>query len=426
MLEVELRASVTKLEIVPGKTTDAWTYGGTIPGPTLRLTQGDRLKVHFVNDLPEATTVHFHGIRGPIEMDGAVPHSQDPVPPGGTFDYDLVVPDAGLFWYHPHEASAKQLGFGLYGALVVDPKTPDPSELGDEVVLVLSDVALGEDGALLPPDAGGDLATAFGREGTQILVNGRPRPRLFARSGARQRWRIVNAAKSRYFQLELDGQTFRRIGADMGRLERPVDADRLLVIPGGRADVLVEPRGPAGTTLPLRWIPWDRGFGSVEYREPETILDLTVVGPDVEAPPLPADLGGEHATALDTTAATPVDIALTQAQEPDGSLVLGIDGVPYWDAVPTPATVGETQVWTVKNQMDWAHPFHLHGFFFQKLDDDGLPSEPVEWLDTADVPVNGTLRFAVKYDNRPGMWMFHCHILDHADAGMMGMVDLRR
>jgi FtsP/CotA-like multicopper oxidase with cupredoxin domain len=426
VLEVDLHASVTELELSPGKKTAAWTYGGTLPGPTLRLTQGDRLKVHFTNDLPEATTIHFHGIRGPVEMDGAVPHSQDPVPPGGTFDYDLVVPDAGLFWYHPHQASAKQLGYGLYGALVVDPATPDPAELGDEVLLVLSDVALDDDGALLPPDSGGDLATAFGREGTTILVNGRARPRLLARSGARQRWRIVNAAKSRYFQLDLGGQTLHRIGADFGRLEQPVDSDRIVVLPGGRADVLVEPKGTPGASVPLTWVPYDRGFGSTEYRDPETMMDVTLVGPTVSAPALTADLGGDVATPTDTSGATPVDIHLTQANDADGKLVLGIDGVPYEQAVPIAATVGETQVWTVTNEMAWAHPFHLHGFFFQELEPDGSPKEPIEWRDTVDVPIDGSMRFAVHYDNRPGMWMYHCHILDHADAGMMGMVDVRR
>ena len=95
---------------------------------------------------------------------------------------------------------------------------------------------------------------------------------------------------------------------------------------------------------------------------------------------------------------------------------LGINGVAYKDSEPLMADVGETQVWTVTNTIDFAHPFHLHGFFFQVLS----PERPLEWKDTVDVPVDGTIRFAVRYDDRPGMWMFHCHILDHADAGMMG------
>jgi FtsP/CotA-like multicopper oxidase with cupredoxin domain len=86
------------------------------------------------------------------------------------------------------------------------------------------------------------------------------------------------------------------------------------------------------------------------------------------------------------------------------------------------AHVGETQVWSIENEMNWAHPFHLHGFLFQVLGEDGRPLDPLAFRDTVDVPIKGRAKFAVRYDDRPGMWMFHCHILDHADAGMMGML----
>ena len=85
---------------------------------------------------------------------------------------------------------------------------------------------------------------------------------------------------------------------------------------------------------------------------------------------------------------------------------------------------GETQIWTVKNETKWSHPFHLHGFFFLPLDEQGKPIRPLEWKDTLNVPLEQTVRFVVRYDDRPGMWMFHCHILDHADGGLMGTVDL--
>jgi FtsP/CotA-like multicopper oxidase with cupredoxin domain len=111
-----------------------------------------------------------------------------------------------------------------------------------------------------------------------------------------------------------------------------------------------------------------------------------------------------------------VDIRLTQ--DSVTPLELGINGVAYKDAAPFMADVGETQVWTVTNALDFAHPFHLHGFFFQVLG----TGEPLEWKDTVNVPVYGQAQFVVRYDDRPGMWMFHCHILDHAEAGMMGTV----
>ena len=176
--------------------------------------------MRFTNHLPQPTTVHWHGLRIPIQMDGVPGHSQPEVQPGGSFTYDFVVPDAGLFWYHPHIMSAAQVGFGLYGALLVEDPA-DPVGIEDEIVLVLSDIGISETGGLESPDSGGPAGMVFGREGTHVLVNGRVRPRLSVRSGAPQRWRILNAAKSRYFQLFLDGQTFTKIGGDNGLQEYP-------------------------------------------------------------------------------------------------------------------------------------------------------------------------------------------------------------
>ena len=187
VVEIRLRASETELALVPGTLTKVYTYNATLPGPLIRAKVGDRLRVHFENALPEPTTVHWHGVRLPVNMDGVPVHSQSEVMPGESFEYDFVLRDAGLFWYHPHVASAKQVGFGLYGALLVqDPN--DPEELGDEVVLVLSDIGLDDQGAIAPSDQGGDLATLFGREGTHILVNGRIRPTLHARAASPTAW----------------------------------------------------------------------------------------------------------------------------------------------------------------------------------------------------------------------------------------------
>jgi FtsP/CotA-like multicopper oxidase with cupredoxin domain len=421
VLEVTLEARVSEQSFLPGLSTPAWTYNGSVPGPLLRLRAGDRLRVHFHNALPEPTTVHWHGVRVPNDMDGAPPHTQDPVLPGERFEYDFVVPDPGLFWYHPHLTSAAQLGFGLYGALLVDPAVPAPEGLGDEVVLVLSDIAVDpETGALQPADVSGDVATLFGREGDVLLVNGRRRPTLRARSGLRQRWRIVNAAKSRYFLLTLPGHGFERIGGDTGLLAAPEATSTLLLMPGSRADVVVRPVGAAGDVTTLTWVPYDRGYGTSEFREPEPLLDVAIEGATAEVPPLPP-LGGA-VEALETAGATEVSIALTQAMDAEGHLVLGVDGVPFSAAQPFMAHAGETQIWTVETSMAWAHPFHLHGFFFQELDEAGVPI--AEWRDTSHVPQRGRMRFVVRFDERIGMWMFHCHILDHADAGMMGMIHL--
>ncbi|WP_437487463.1 multicopper oxidase family protein [Sorangium sp. So ce1014] len=423
VVEVDLTARVEELEIVPGKRTPAWTYDGGLPGPLIRARVGDRVIVNFRNELSAPTTVHWHGVRLLAEMDGAPGHSQAETPPGGSFTYDFVVLDAGLTWYHPHVDSAVQSGNGLYGPLLVE-DPGEPAALGDELVLVLSDITVRDDGALEDPDVGGNLGTLFGREGDLLLVNGRVNPVIEARAGLRQRWRIVNAARSRYYQLAITDHRFTRIGGDGGLLEHPVETEMILLTPGERADVLVAPRGAPGSTLSVRWVPYDRGYGATFGRPEVEAFRLRLADePAAEDEPLPEV--ARAIGALDTAGATRVDLKLTLREGP-GDLVMGINGVASWEAEPLVAAVGETSVWTVENTMAFDHPFHLHGFFFQVLGEGGEPVRPLEWKDTVNVPVDGGARFVVRYDNRPGMWMFHCHILDHADAGMMGMLNVVR
>jgi FtsP/CotA-like multicopper oxidase with cupredoxin domain len=400
----------------------AWTYDGGLPGPLIRVKVGDRLIVHFSNQLPKPTTVHWHGLRVPIQMDGVPHHSQPEVEPGGSFVYDFVVPDAGLFWYHPHVMSAEQVGFGLYGPLLVE----DPQEqvgVADELVLVLSDISIEESGKLEPSDSGGSAGMVFGREGNHVLVNGREKPRIVVRPGAPQRWRIVNAAKSRYFNLFLQGHTFTRIGGDGGLLERPVTSDELVLATGERADVIVTPRANAGAELVLISLLFNRGYGSVEFREQPELIRLNVAdmppAPDFQLPRL-----GRTIEPLPTVGATAVQIDITLDKGRDGTFEYGIAGVPFAKNRPVVANPGDTQVWTVTNKTKWSHPFHLHGFFFQVLDERGSPVQPLAWKDTVDVPLEKTVRFVVRFDDRVGSWMYHCHILDHADGGLMGMVNV--
>ncbi len=411
VVELDLQARPAQFSYVPGGPTTMLGYDGLVPGPMIRARVGDRVVVHFTNGLAEPTTIHWHGLRVPAAMDGMPGHSQPPIEPGGSFVYDFVVPDASTFWYHPHVNSAVQEGNGLYGAFIVDDPA-EPADLGDEVVMVLSDIDLKEDGSTQPQDGGGDLATLFGREGNVLLVNGKVRPSFKARPGLRQRWRFINAAKSRYFQIALDGHGFTRIGGDGGLLTAPVDVVQPVMTPGERMDLLVTPEGESGSELVVRWVAFDRGFGSTFNRPPQDLFVVKLEGTHATSPALPVI---ERAIApLPVESASQITMSLTQ--QGSAPLELGINGIAFKDAEPIMADVGETQVWTISNTIEFAHPFHLHGFFFQVLS----PTGPLEWKDTVNVPVGGTVSFAVRYDDRPGMWMFHCHILDHADAGMMG------
>lgn len=417
IVEIDLDARVAQVDIGAGQHVEAWTYNGGLPGPLIRVRAGDRLIVHFSNHLPKPTTVHWHGLRVPIQMDGVPGVSQPEVQPGESFVYDFIVRDAGLFWYHPHVMSAAQVGFGLYGALLVE----DPAEqvgVADELVLVLSDIAIEDSGRLEPAESGGRTAMVFGREGNHVLVNGREHRNLLARAGAPQRWRIVNAAKSRYFQLYLEGSSFLTIGGDGGLQEYLVESNSLVLGAGERADVIVTPRGDPGAELVLRAVPFNRGYGSVEYRRIEDLFTITMAAapPYSAAPFAPVRRSIEP---LSQAGATHVKIELTLDE-----FEWGINGVPFAKDKPVIAALGETEIWTVTNTTKWSHPFHLHGFFFQVLDDKGAPSHPLAWKDTVDIPFGQTVRFIVRFDDRAGSWMYHCHILDHADGGLMGMVEV--
>jgi len=423
IVEITLEARLANVEVAPGQRVEAWTYNGGIPGPLIRVKVGDRLIVHFSNALPQPTTVHWHGIRIPVQMDGVPGISQPEVKPGATFTYDFRVPDAGLYWYHPHVMSAAQVGFGLYGALLVE----DPAEANaglDEVVMVLSDIETTDKGTLEDPDSGGTTGMAFGREGNHVLVNGFEQPTLVARPGRPQRWRIVNAAKSRYFEIDPLGLHFRTVGGDGGLQESPVESDTIVIAPGERIDTIVTSKPEVKNPLTVDYRLVNRGYGSVEARIPIVpLFTLQYDGaPQSTAASAIPDLRRPIAP-LSTAGAKDVKVELTIEQLANGAFQYGIDGVPFQKGHAFRAQPGETQIWTLVNSTPWSHPFHIHGFFFQVLDEKGQPVRPLAWKDTVNVPFKSTLRIAVRFDeDRPGEWMFHCHILDHADGGLMGTV----
>lgn len=425
VLEIHLDARVVEMEIVPGFMTPVWSYGGSLPGPLIRGKVGDRVIVHFKNSLPEATSIHWHGLRVPNEMDGAPGATQDPIAPGEEFTYDFLLEDAGTFWYHPHLNSAAQVGWGLYGPLVVD-DPGDPEVFGDDLVLMFSDMSLNEKGEFYPVDSGGAFSDLFGREGRILLVNGKVLPTLKVRKGKQQRWRIINAARTRYYSLHYHGDSMLRLGGDNGLAERSQQVGRIMLVPGERSDLVFTPPDEPGTESILHWYPTERGYGSTFSRPSEKMMRIQTVD---ESPVVPKTIPSylREIVPIDTAGAREVHVDLTIAYSDEGDVVMGINGVDgrspsHDDHAKIEAKMGETQIWRVTNTTDFAHPFHLHGFYFQVLDDTRIP----EWKDTIDVPVNSEIRIAVRFDDRVGAWMFHCHILDHAELGMMGMLRITR
>ena len=236
------KGGVAPLRGEAGDPTAIWGFNGQSPGPTLRVRQGETLKVRLVNELLEPTSIHWHGVRLPNAMDGTA-LTQEPVAPGGSFDYVFAPPDAGTFWYHPHVGAARQVDRGLYGVLIVEEASP--LEPLNDVVMVIDDWWLLDSGAI-EEEAFGDVTVAAhgGRMGNWLTVNAISRPRLAAPPGERLRVRLLNAANARVMRLVFRDANPRLLAIDGQPLaSAPALAGEPLVLPpGGRADVGL-PRG---------------------------------------------------------------------------------------------------------------------------------------------------------------------------------------
>lgn len=418
VIELELVAAPARWTIAPGRSLDGYAYNGTVPGPLIEARVGDTLIVHFRNDLPEPTTIHWHGLRVPADMDGG-PHSQPPIPAGGTFEYRFELLDEGTFWYHPHVAESSQMERGLYGAIVV--RGDDEPEVDTEAVLVLDDLLLDESGELAP--FGGLLEEHGGREGPVQLVNGTLTPTVPVRSGERQRWRIVNAGSARFYRLVLAGHTFTVLGTDGGRPSAPITAEELLLVPGDRVDVLVDVAGAPGSAIALTNERYLRGHGSGVY----AAMNVATLELD-EAPPLatlPAFTWAREIERLSDEGLAARELRFDESIDAATETVsFTINGESYPDVTAIESSVGATEVWDLVNESEMDHPFHLHGFFFQVLSRDGVAVESPSWEDTIHFRGLERVRIAFRIDDRPGMWMFHCHILEHGELGMMGMLDV--
>jgi len=218
-VSLELEARELDWEFAPDRHLSGFGFNGIVPGPLIETNAGDTLRVRLTNNLPQPTTIHWHGLRVPADMDGTE-IVQPPIPPGGSFAYEFVVPDAATFWYHSHVNETEQLERGLYGALVA--RGPDEPTLDGERVLLLDDLKLDQNGELAPFGDHDELHG--GREGEVLLVNGRQEPELEIAGGQVERWRVVNAANTRYVRLSIGRRPFSIIGTDGGLVPAPLVA----------------------------------------------------------------------------------------------------------------------------------------------------------------------------------------------------------
>lgn len=418
VVEVSIEAGEATKTYVAGTTTKVLAYNGTVPGPIIEANMGDTLIVHFKNDLTMPTTIHWHGVRVPNAMDGA-PAVQAPVQPGQRFDYTFRLPDAGLFWFHPHVMEEVQIHQGLFGVIRV--RGPNEPKVDDERVIVLDDVLLDKSGAF-PATIDGDTEMV-GREGNVVLVNGVQKPLLMWRAGALERLRIVNVANARFFNLALAGYTFRVIGTDGGLIPNPYDTDKLLVVPGERYDVVLVPKGKPGTEVALMSEPYDRGHDTGKEKPVE--LATLRVGPQA---PLTARVLPSAFASIERLPGGDADTKITfDERYVKGHPTFTIGGKTFPDVPPMHVANGSMHVIDLVNDAEMDHPFHLHGFFFQVLSQNGalVPPERLANKDTIILPQKSTTRIVARFD-QPGMWMYHCHILEHVARGMMGEVHVAR
>jgi bilirubin oxidase len=292
-----------------------------------------------------------------------------------------------------------------------------------EKLLILSDNRFLRDGTIDFPDPAshhGGIDEENGREGPVMFVNGHVMPTLSIRRGETQRWRVVNASAGRIYRIALPGYTFVQVGSDGGLLEAPREVKEVLLATGERVELLVRGTGAPGSNTVLQNLPYDRYAPQTRPKDWNTTFDLLTLQTTNESPvaalSIPATL--RKIERLDTAKVTAVRTVVFGQGMINGKLM-------DMARVDVSTTVGATEIWEIENVVGMDHPFHLHGFQFQVLDRDGVREPYLAWKDMLNIPKHSTARIIVRYDDYPGKWMFHCHILDHEDHGMMGVLEVK-
>ncbi|MBA1274332.1 multicopper oxidase family protein [Stutzerimonas azotifigens] len=417
--DYELIAAPLDVELVPGHVTPAWAYGGQAPGLELRVRQGDWLRVRFINRLPEPTTIHWHGIRLPLEMDGVPYVSQLPVLPGEHFDYRFQVHDAGSFWYHPHTTSAEQLGRGLVGPLIVEER--DGSGFRHERTLCLKNWHVDKQGAFTDFSIAREAARV-GTLGLLSSINGRHLPDIELPAGQVVRLRLINVDNTMTYRLNLPGGDARIYALDGNPIApRPLGKEYWLG-PGMRLDLALRVP-PAGQQLSLR-------------NGPMRLASLRSIANDEARDDWPAALPANPISEPDLQRAETLRFNF----EWSGALSTNVDqGGAYqfwqingeaWDI--NDKTCADRPIASLKknghyilefrNLSQYQHPIHLHGMSFKVIGSNRRRIEPY-FTDTFLLGKNETARVALVADN-PGVWMLHCHVIDHMETGLMAAIEV--
>ncbi|MFK7745894.1 MAG: multicopper oxidase family protein [Roseobacter sp.] len=436
-----LRATPSTAQLTPEgyPETNVWAFSmdgqATIPGPEIRLKAGERLKRTLLNELPQPTAVHWHGIRIDNAMDGAAPLTQPPVPTGGTFDYDFVCPDPGTYWYHSHNRSREQVARGLAGPLIVEDNEPWlglPGAATREMTLVLDDWLLAENGSIVE-GRWDDLHAAAhgGRMGNTATVNGASFPIFDLRPQERVRLRIINVATDRIMPISLPGLSPRLIALD-GHPVAPRDVETVTLAPAQRADIVID--APV-TGTPKNALILDIGRGDqIEIAAFHT-KGAPMMGRGQVTRPLPSwktlpapDLSSVQRQPLlmEGGAMRGMVQAMYHGKTmgfrelTSHGMVWAFNGIAHGMGEPMfEATLGRTILMELSNRSAFPHGIHVHGHHFTVLSRNGVADPNKDVRDTVLIGRDETVEIAFVADN-PGKWMIHCHMLSHQASGMMG------
>ena len=422
---LEARPGLARLAPAEYPETPIWGYGGGVPGPVIRLRQGDRVIRRFLNNLPQASTVHWHGIRIDNAMDGVAGLTQSAVPSADEFLYDFLPPDAGTYWYHPHNRSWEQMARGLYGALIVE--EPDPPEVDRDAVLLIDDWRLDADASI--HESFGNLHdwAHAGRIGNWITVNGKAAWKQAVSIHERIRLRLANTANSRIFTLELLGLEGWVVALDGQPLPAPQLADRLILAPAQRVDLIVDVLASESGEAFVISSERDGGYSVATFTIDGTLRGTRLAAPAALPPnPMrPLENLGEarretllmEGGAMGSMRSAMMDGRMTSVQElAENGKAWAMNGMTDLPDSPLlSASLGETVIIRMVNDTAWPHAMHLHGHHFRKIGEDGAPG-PLR--DTILIERGESADIAFVAEN-PGDWLLHCHMLEHSPAGMM-------
>ncbi|GAA3586972.1 multicopper oxidase family protein [Marinobacter xestospongiae] len=419
-VDYELTVAPADIQLVDAGTTPAWCFNGGYPAPVIRARQHQPIRIRVRNQLAEPTTIHWHGLRIPIAMDGVPFLSQAPIPAGGEFLYEFTPPDAGTFWYHPHMNSVEQLGRGLVGAFIVE--EAQPVAFDSEQVLGLKNWHVKADGSfdrLSRPR----YAARMGTPGQLQTVNGQQHPSYPVPAGGSVRLRFLNLDNTVTYDLTSSVEDARILAVDGNPLAQPVTLERHAMGPGMRVDVgLLAPA--AGETVTF----YHKGKPLVTlHSEPGEVRHSQI--PALPLNPVPAP---DLANAETLSFVFEWDAAISPvAKQGEAS------GPSFWTInrrswegmsqgnIPEPLArlkLGQTYIFELENLTQYHHPIHIHGHTFTVLSSDKRAIEPFH-TDTVLLGKNEKVLAAFVADN-PGRWMYHCHVIEHLKTGLMGYIEV--